>query len=126
MAGRVTVDSISGEHVEKADATAIYNALNTAMEVERACFEKHDWMKKKLQHGPEFVLCSQMHPGCLSISLQLGRLQNRCVYLIYNYLFSCSHTRLLHSAIDFSDSSRNMHSNLEDDEAGIFAPTNRS
>ena len=53
---------------------------------------------------------SQMHPGCLSIYLQLGRLQNRCICLIYisNY-FACSwlletRTRLLHSAIDFSDS----------------------
>ena len=74
---------------------------------------------------------SQMHPGCLSISLQLGRLQNRCICLIITNYFACSwlletRTRLLHSAIDFSDSSRNMRGNLEDDEAGICAPTNRS
>ena len=56
-AGRVTVDFISVEHVKNADATGIYNALNTSME--RVGFEKHDWTKKsqqKLQHCTEFVL----------------------------------------------------------------------
>ena len=50
-AGRVTVDFVSVEHVEKADATGIYNALNAAMG--RVGFEKEDWTKKLVGFGSD-------------------------------------------------------------------------
>ena len=86
-----------------------------------------------------FSLLWEKHPGCLSISLQLGRLQNRhihdCLLNNVNIFQVLGYWRLIQDySIQLStgtrnccsDRSRNLRGNLDDDATGIRAPTNRS
>ena len=53
-AGSVTVDFISVEHVEKADA----KCWHLQCKVEHACFEKHDWTSQQTEIRTLHCICT--------------------------------------------------------------------